>query len=503
MGISRRGLLKLGVLGAIGLGAYGSYRWMFGDSGLNIEQLTEKIPSRDDGGPSRPPNIVFIYADDLGYGDLGCYGAAGIRTPNIDSLAAEGMRFTDFYSCNALCTPARYGFLTGRYPQRSGLIWPLWPEKQPIGRKAAKLFGHVIGKFGLSDMGSESNVNGMPGGEITLAEVLRSVGYRTALVGKWHLGDFPEMPEYHPQNHGFDEFFGVPYSNGNAPLPLYRNKTKIADNIQGQEQARFSRLYAEESIKFIKKSKDQPFFLYLAHTFPHRPLFASDEFRHKSKAGLYGDVVEELDHYTGLVLDSLKEMGLEDNTIVIFTSDNGPWYYGSTGGLRGGKGQSFEGGFRIPMLVKWPGKVKPGSTSKAPAMIIDMFPTLTKAAGVKQPDDRIIDGKDITGLITGEDDRSPHEVLYFYHHDVLEGIRAGQYKYYRKINLYKYPMPVNKVMSKVASGKLGKFPLLYDLERDPSESYNLADNMPDLVDKMEAIMNNWEARMMANAAGKL
>ena len=323
------------------------------------------------------------------------------------------------------------------------------------------------------------------------------------MVGKWHLGDFPELPQYHPLNHGFEEFFGLPYSNGMVPLPLYRNKELLEKNIRGQDQAKFSRLYAEESIKFIEKSKDKPFFLYLAHTFPHRPLFASDEFRHKSKAGLYGDVVEELDYFTGKVLDHIEKSGLSDNTLVIFTSDNGPWHYGSSGNLRGSKGQSFEGGFRIPMIARWPGHITKGSVCEEPTMITDLFPTLLLIAGIEMPDDRIIDGKDISGLFLGNQKMSPHDALFFYHHDELEGVRVGKYKYYRAINTYKYPMPINKTWSKVASGKLGKTQLLFDLERDPTESYNLIDNQPEIADKLEQIIATWEIHLDNNRPGIL
>lgn len=446
------------------------------------------------------PNIIIIYADDLGYGDLSSYGSRAIKTPNIDRLAGEGIKFTDFYSCNALCSPSRFGLLTGRYPQRRGLDWPLWPEKQPLGRKAAKLLGHILGKIGLTDMGKESDVSGIPADEITMAEALKFNGYSTCLIGKWHLGDFPELPEYHPLKHGFDEFFGVPYSNGNVPFPLYRNEERLEDNIQGEEQGKLTGLYTKEAIQYIEKTKE-PFFLYFAHTFPHRPIHASKKFRYTSKAGLYGDAVEEIDWSVGEVLSCLRRNGLERNTLVIFSSDNGPWYYGSAGGLRGGKGQSFEGGFRIPFIAKWPGRIKPNSSCTEPAMIIDLFPTLLHVAGIELPEDRIIDGKNISGLLTGKKNKSPHEALYFYHHDELEGVRADRWKYFRKINLYKYPAPVNKTFAKIAAGKLGKWPLLYDMKLDPAECYNLADNMPDMIEKMEGIMRKWEHTMAKNPEG--
>ncbi len=447
------------------------------------------------------PNIVLINTDDMGYGDLGCYGSRAVDTPNIDRLARQGIRFTDAYACNALCSPSRFGLLTGRYPQRRGLDWPIWQENQPFGRKVAKAVGHTLGKMGLTDMGKESDVKGIPPDEITIGEALRLAGYRTALIGKWHLGDFPNLPEYHPMKHGFDDFYGVPYSNGMKPFPLYRGEEQLEEDIQGQDQAKLTRLYTEEAVTFMKENRDRPFFLYLAHTFPHRPIFASEKFRNSSSGGLYGDVVEEIDWYVGELMAALKNLGLENNTLVVFTSDNGPWYYGSSGGLRGGKGQSFEGGFRVPMIARWPGRIPAGSESVEPVMNFDFYPTLLKLAGLSNPEDRIIDGKDISGLLRGTKKKSPHDALFFYHHNELEAVRAGRWKYYRKINLYKYPVPVNKKLASLGAGKLGKWPLLYDMKLDPGEAYNLADNRSDMTASMEKLMKAWEAGLKKNPAG--
>ncbi len=351
-----------------------------------------------------------------------------MKTPNLDRLARQGMRFTDGYSCNALCSPSRFGLLTGRYPQRRGLDWPIWQENQPLGKKAVRAFGHVLGKMGLTDMGKESDVKRIPADEITIAEALRLAGYRTGMVGKWHLGDFPVLPRYNPMKHGFDQFYDVPYSNGMEPFPLYRGEKELEADIRGQDQAKLTRLYTKEAIKFLEENRNGPFFLYLAYTFPHRPIFASDKFRYGSDGGLYGDVVEELDFYTGKLLDRLKSLGLERNTMVIFTSDNGPWYYGYSGGLRSGKGQSFEGGFRVPMIIRWPQQVAAGRTCDEPVMNLDFYPTLLKLAGLSVPNDRLVDGKDISGLMMGTRKRSPHKALFFYHHDVLEGVRALAFK---------------------------------------------------------------------------
>jgi len=236
----------------------------------------------------------------------------------------------------------------------------------------------------------------------------------------------------------------------------------------------------------------------MSHTFPHRPLFASEKFKGTSKGGIYGDTVEELDWSVGEVLECLRRNNLEDNTLVIFTSDNGPWYNGSAGGLRGGKGQSFEGGFRVPMIACWPGRIPKGMTCREPATILDVFPTSLGLAGLDAPQDRTIDGRDILGLLSGEEERTPHDAFYFYYLDELQGIRAGKWKYYRAINLYKFPVPLNK---KRAAGRLGELPLLYDLEIDSGESYNLAKDKPEIVEKMESLMKTWDEAMKRNPGG--
>ncbi len=442
-----------------------------------------------------PPNIIIINADDLGYGDLGCYGGTAIRTPHIDSLARDGVRFTDFCSCNALCSPSRLGLLTGRYPQRTGLIYVLFPEDEPIGEKAFKMLGRAVGAIEITDMGAFSAVDGIPDDEITLAEALRSVGYRTGMTGKWHLGDIVEKPEYNPLRHGFDSYFGVPYSNDMHPFPLIRNEEILEADIT--DQAKLTGLYTQEAIRFIEQAKDKPFFFYFAHTFPHQPLYASKDFHGKSRGGRFGDAVEEVDWSVGELLACLERNGLSENTVIFFTSDNGPWYNGSPGGLRGRKGQSFEGGFRVPLLARWPGRIPAGRVCKKATMNIDLFPTCLTMAGTDAPADRIIDGKDILGLLTGESDASVHEALYFYHHDRLEAIRAGKWKYYREINTYVYPKPVDKKIRAAGKGP----PWLYDLESDPGESYNLASNHLDVVKKLSQMMDEWEKKLKENPKG--
>jgi arylsulfatase A len=450
------------------------------------------------------PNVVVILCDDLGYGDIGCYGGRAIRTPAIDRLAREGVRFTDFYACNALCSPSRVGLLTGRYPLRSGVTWPLWPLSETFRRKFVRRLGNgIFGKLGVADMGPESSAEGLGPEEITLPEALKVAGYRTGMVGKWHLGDFSVKPEYNPVRHGFDFFYGLPHSNDMFPCALYRNDEELEADI-GTNQARLTGLYTKEAVDFIEEAKDGPFFLYFAHTFPHQPLYASEEFLHKSAGGLYGDTVEEIDASVAEVLKCLERNGLADNTLVIVTSDNGPWFEGSPGGLRGRKGQSYEGGFRVPLIARLPGVIPAGSVSEAAAMNIDLFPTCLALAGLSGPADRVVDGADITELLTGREKEPSHEAFFFYHHDGLEGVRSGKWKYFRNINHYVYPLPVDKEdtpIGRMGRGRLGRWPLLYDMDNDPDESYNLIDTYPEVGQQMLSVMEAWEKETADNPRG--
>jgi uncharacterized sulfatase len=451
------------------------------------------------------PNIVIINCDDLGYGDVGCYGNKAIRTPNIDSLAGQGVRFTDFYASCSVCTPSRYGLLTGRYPIRSGLIFVLPAAEESSSRFMLRKLGRWAGNLGAVDVQDDSYVGGLPDEEITLADALKKAGYKTGMVGKWHLGDFSKEPQYNPTRHGFDSFFGVPHSNDMFPCALYRNKTQLEANI-GLNQERLTSLYTKEAIDFIMKSKDSPFFLYFAHTFPHQPLFASKKFKDKSKVGIFGDVVEEVDWSVGEIIKCLKNNGLEKNTIVVFTSDNGAWYNGNTGGLRGRKGQSYEGGFRVPLIAKWPGHIPAGNLCQEPAMNIDIFPTMLNLAHIDLPKDRIIDGKNIGGLLTNKEKKSPHDVLYFYHYEELEGVRSGNWKYFRNINHYVWPQPVDKpttTFGKIAKGNFAACPNLYNLEYDRAESYDVSARYPDICRKLENTMTQWQKEIKKNPGGWL
>jgi arylsulfatase A len=391
------------------------------------------------------PNIIVIFADDLGYGDIGTYGSQTIKTPNIDRMAAEGAKFDQFYSASPVCTPSRAALLTGRYPIRQGIHGVFYPE----------------------------SFQGMDPEEVTIAEMLKDVGYVTGLVGKWHLG---HHDKFMPWNQGFDEFFGVPYSNDMGGLYYFRNKEAIFDEI---DQRYMTKTYTEEALKFIDKHSQQPFFLYLAHNMPHVPIYASPEFKGKSAGGLYGDVVEELDWSVGQILKRLDKLSLSENTLVIFTSDNGPWllmgdHGGSAGQLRGGKQFTFEGGMRVPMVAFWPGKIAAGIRPEGMATMMDWLPTFAALTGASVPDDRPIDGKDISGVLMGHSEREDQELFYY---------MSGQLRAYWKLKLpYKGKVPA---LSLIHSGFIPSHDmLLFNLKDDPQERNNLADQEVDIVTSM-------------------
>lgn len=413
------------------------------------------------GAAALPPNLVIILADDLGYGDLGCYGHPSIRTPQLDRMASEGMRFTDFYATAEVCTPTRAALLTGRYPIRSGMCH----NRYRVLRR------HSLG--------------GLPHWEVTLAELLKQRGYATACLGKWHLGMFALQPAHHPRHHGFDFYFGLPHSNDMDPTPqapkgaagrldqqadwwnaaLFRNETLLE---QPADQARLTARYTQEAIRFIRTHKRQPFFLYLAHTFPHVPLFASERFRGRSPRGLYGDVVEELDWSVGQVLATLRAEGLAKRTLVFFTSDNGPWLTqgragGSAGLLREGKGSTWEGGMRVPGIAWWPGRVPAGTVSHALACQMDLFVTCAHLAGAPVPQDRPIDGVDIGPVLFGQQ-TSPRDSFFYYRGAQLYAARLGRFKaHFITQSAYGSDPP-----------KTHEPPLLFDLGVDPGESFNIA-----------------------------
>lgn len=393
------------------------------------------------------PNFVVIFCDDLGYGDLGCYGHPTIRTPNLDRMAAEGQRWTDFYAAAEVCTPSRAALLTGRLPIRSGMA----------SHRRRVLFPDSKG--------------GLPDGEITIAEALKARGYAAACVGKWHLG---HLPPYHPLKHGFDSYFGIPYSNDMKPTPLLRGEETEEEPAV---QETLTRRYTEEALKFIRASKDRPFFLYFPHTFPHVPLFASDAFRGKSPRGLYGDAVEEIDWSVGEILKALREEKIAERTLVVFTSDNGPWLTmnergGSAGLLRDGKGSTFEGGMRVPGIFWWPGRVAP-ATIREMGSTLDLLPTFVKLAGGEPPSDRPIDGYDLSPVLFGRGP-SPRPSMFFYRGTTLYAVRKGPWKahFFTKSGYGKDPEQAHEP------------PLLYHLGIDPGEKHDVGAKNPAVIEEI-------------------
>lgn len=419
----------------------------------------------------KAPNFIILFADDMGYGDLGCYGHPTIRTPGIDKMAQEGIRLTSFYVASSVCTPSRAGLLTGRYPQRVGLPNVLMPNAE----------------------------NGLPADEVTIAEGLKEKGYKTMAIGKWHLGD---KEKYNPIYHGFDDYYGILYSNDMMP-PWVQTEKPLA-LMHGTEQteypvdqAKLTERYTEWGIGFIKDNKDQPFFLYLAYAMPHVPIFASAEFRGTSKGGLYGDVVETIDWSVGKILDQLDSLGLSENTMVVFASDNGPWqhmpdrmfrediikpwYAGFNGHLSGYKGNTYEGGIRVPGILRWPGTIPAGQVSADIVTSFDLLPTIFNAAGINLPDDRKIDGNNLMLLLT-QQAASPTDTFYYYQGYRKEGVRIGAWKYRNS--------PFNLHAEKNTDE-------LFNLDIDPAEEFNRADEFPDKVREMKAALNAFDKSITA------
>lgn len=419
-------------------------------------------------GAGRRQNFVLIYTDDLGYGDLGCYGHPSIRTPNLDRMAAEGVKFTQWYSAAPVCTPSRAALLTGRYAVRSGLTRVLFPD----------------------------STGGLPASETTLAELLKGAGYQTAAIGKWHLG---HLPQYLPTRHGFDSYFGIPYSNdmrpldgpgapGMAkypPLPLMRDEKVIETE---PDQAMLTPRYTEEAVRRIRAFRGRPFFLYYAHTYPHVPLYASPRFRGRSARGIYGDVVEEIDWSVGEILRALAGTGQERDTLVVFTSDNGPWlqrrvYAGSAGLLREGKATTWEGGVRVPFLARQPGRVQPGRTSAQVGSMLDLLPTFGAMAGARLPS-AVLDGEDLSRELCTE---APvrDRTLFYWNADELCAVRQGPWKLHRISNTAEWKSEKSKHDP----------PLLFHLENDPSEKYDVAAEHPDVVARLSALMAEHESKV--------
>jgi arylsulfatase A-like enzyme len=431
--------------------------------------------------PARPPNVVIVLCDDLGYGDLGVYGHPTIRTPRLDRMAAEGQRWTSFYVADSVCTPSRAGLLTGRLPIRNGM--------NPVTEDRRVFFPDSTG--------------GLPASEVTIARLLKARGYATTAIGKWHLG---HLPPFLPMAHGFDGYFGIPYSNDMEMLPIPgatmiggedpQKRSRMMDPrieywnvplMRGEavverpaDQRTITRRYTEEAVAFMRKNAARPFFLYLAHTMPHLPLFASPPFAGRSPRGLYGDVVEEIDWSVGQVLDTLSELKLDEQTLVLFTSDNGPWSIfdeqaGSTGPLRGAKGATFEGGMRVPAIFRWPGAIPPGVVTDTGATL-DLLPTLAALAGASVPTDRVFDGYDLSAVLRGLA-RSPRQDVFYYRGPKLYALRHGPWKahFFTRSEYGDDP--------EVAHDP----PLLHHLDQDPGEKFDVASRHADVVATLRKI----------------
>ena len=451
---------------------------------LSFGVVNQRCTVPDEKSKTEKPNFIIIFADDLGYGDLGVFGHPTIRTPNLDRMAYEGQKWTQFYVAASVSTPSRAGLLTGRLPVRSGMC----SDRRRV------LF-------------PDSN-GGLPPDEITMARILKENGYRTAVAGKWHLG---HKSPFLPTDHGFETYFGIPYSNDMDRVLSIPGGNWIRDQITFAEEENFeaynvplmrddqiierpadqrtiTRRFTEEAVARIREFKDEPFFIYLAHSLPHIPLFRSEEFRDVSLAGIYGDVIEEIDWSAGRIMEVLKEEGLAENTLVIFTSDNGHWHifetHGGFGGLlRGAKGGTFEGGMRVPTIFWWPGRIEPGVVMD-PGTTMDLFPTFCKLADIELPDDRIYDGYDLSPLMFGNG-ASVRDIVWFYRGTEVYAVRKGNYKAHF-ITQLEYGTKTAHFITRPESDveidrKFHDTPLLFNLAVDPSERYNVAEDHPEII----------------------
>jgi len=425
------------------------------------------------------PNVIIILADDLGYGDLACYGHPAFKTPNLDRMANEGARLMHFNTPAPFCAPTRASLMTGRYPFRCGMTANPAP-----------------------DSGGPNKDLGLPASEITLAELFKRGGYATGMVGKWHLGH--AKTAFYPVNRGFDEYLGILYSNDMRPVQLMDGE-KMAE--YPVVQATLTQRYTERALAFIERNQAKPFFFYFAHAMPHKPLAASEHYYKNSGAGLYGDVIAELDASVGQVLAKVKELGLDERTLIVFTSDNGPWYGGSSGGLRGMKGTSWEGGYRVPFIARWPGRIPANHVSAQPAIMMDLFTTALKVAGVALPSDRVIDGADILPLLTS-DGKSPHQVILGHQGPRLATARDARWKLHilapneRKPSgdrwidprapdgvtlLAPYEQFQPSAYPGLTTGDAPQPMSLFDLSTDPGEQHNIASEQPDVVKRLKAL----------------
>lgn len=442
-----------------------------------------------------PPNVIVIFADDLGYGDVGAFNPnCRFKTPRLDRMAAEGAKLTSFYVPTPYCAPSRGTILTGRYP-----------------------FRHAVVRNPAPDAGF--NNFGLPRSEITIAEMLKEKGYATAAYGKWHLG---HRPEWLPRTQGFDEYYGILYSNDMYPVQLIHNEIVVEYPVP---QSRLTQTYTDLTLRFIEQNKDRPFFIYLPHAMPHKPLAVSDNFyTPETRDDLYADVIAELDHNVGQVLDRLKKLGLDEKTLVVFTSDNGPWYGGDTGGLRGMKGRTWEGGLRVPMIARMPGTIPGGVVNSHPAGTIDILPTIAKLAGVNPPEDRRIDGADIMPMLQSSAAQSPHEAIFGMQGLNLACVRSGKWKLHVRspgtssmLNLSgeaaenwidpRAPDGVT-ILAPFEQARASDFPglitgaapktmMLFDLKADPGEQIDVAASNPKVVNRLKALFDETNAEVPA------
>jgi len=440
---------------------------------LNLNNHKSYLSSIESVVENNPPNIVLIFVDDMGHGDISCFGSVAIHTPNLDNMADNGVKMNSFYASSAICSPSRFSCLTGRYPNRGFVNGVFFPHNHPIGKLIIPLM-------------IPHGVRGILPDEVTLAEALQAGGYKTGIFGKWHLGDHSP---YLPTENGFDYFFGSYYSNDMTPYAYYRNEEIVIDSPADQSQ--LTKEITQEILTYIDDNHDHPFFVYYPSPFPHHPAHASEEFTGSSNGGTYGDCVQEIDWSIGEIRKKLEELGLTENTLIIFTSDNGPWYEGSPGFHRGRKGNNFDGGQIVPFIASWPHALPKGIEVDAAAMNIDFFPTILKMAGIPLPTDRKIDGVDILPLMQGDLDESPHEELYFVSTKKVMGLRT-------KDN-FKYLDKHRSENSTYWVAKQG--PFLFNLNQDQNESYNASTHFPEKTADMSKKLEDKRKEMVANPRG--
>jgi uncharacterized sulfatase len=457
------GILLVGVAALIVVLRILLYRQVDDRKRLAIKRtyLEEISESREDSATG--PNVVIILFDDLGHGDIGAYGGRAISTPRLDRLAEEGVLFENAYSPSPYCSASRAGLMTGRYAVRSGLDHVV--QVPGSWQDTAVRFG------GLNRR--------LPAEEITLAEVLRAAGYATSIVGKWHLGD--ESPSL-PNDLGFDSFYGLLFSNDQGKPQVWDDRA--VDEAHPIDQSTLTRRYTARAVRFIEESRDRPFFLYLAHTFPHIPLHVAPDRSGLSAAGLYGDVVEELDWSTGQIVEALDRVGVARNTLVVVSSDNGPWFQGSPGGVRGRKFDVFEGGMRVPFVVRWPERIQSGSVDRGPVSAIDVFPTVLEVVGLSPPSDRVIDGESLIPRFDAPES-FPRGPIWYHQVGRLRAVRLGRFKYHDR-----HRLPFGNPPDFALGAYAARGPWLFDLELDPDESYDVSDRHPETFARMRDMLES-------------